>query len=516
MSIKNVTSMDKIQQPIIKDNSKTIAQTIEESGLNSLEENPPSDDLYLAIQKSVALSSGRDEAWRKIAVSEITKVLKEKKVSGADEFAKSAFFPKKQKPDSLDGNSVAFPELDPWPDRVDGCSLLDEISSLIKEFIVLSKGEADAIGLWILHAWTLDAYLVSPILRITSPTKSCGKSSLLSIIGELVPNPILTANLTPATLFRLVDKHEVTLLLDEVDVSFKRNEDLISIVNSGYIKKTSKVIRCVGDKHESKSFQSWSAKVLCGIGRLSETTESRSIRIEIKKKKSNETTRKFSVYELDEFEGTKQKCLRFAMDNIDLLKSVSLKFPEGIGDRDGDNWRPLLSISEIAGKDWPQRAAQAYLELSGVEIEDEEPKVQLLEDIKNIFNMKRKEELPTITLLTQLYSLPERPWMEWKHGKPITDRELSNLLRGFKIRSGQFRYNGKKVRGYRKKDFLDAWERYLSGTDGTDLKNKGLLNNLSGTKSKSVPHKKNDSFNKNKGVPLVPAGASLLVRNWEH
>ena len=72
----------------------------------------------------------------------------------------------------------------------------------------------------------------------------------------------------------------------------------------------------------------------------------------------------------------------------------------------------------------------------------------------------------------------------------------------------------KKYAGIEKKDFLDAWERYLSGTDGTDLKNKGLLNNLSGTKSKSVPHKKNDSFNKNKGVPLVPAGASLLRRNW--
>ena len=152
------------------------------------------------------------------------------------------------------------------------------------------------------------------------------------------------------------------------------------------------------------------------------------------------------------------------MDNIDLLKSVSPKFPEGIEDRDRDNWRPLLGISEIAGKDWPQRATQAYLGLSGVEIEDEEPKVQLLEDIKNIFNMKGEEELPTITLLNQLYSLPERPWMEWKHGKPITDMGLSNLLRGFKIRSDQFRYNGKKVRGYRKKDFLDAWERYLSGT----------------------------------------------------
>lgn len=258
--------------------------TIEESGLNSLEENATSDNLYLAIQRFVELSSGRDEAWRKIALSEVTKVLKKKNVSCADEIAKSALFPKKQKPDSLNGNSVAFAKLDPWPDRVDGCSLLNEISSLIKEFIVLSKDEADAIGLWVLHACTLDAYLISPILRITSPTKSCGKSSLLSIIGELVPNPILTANLTQATLFRLVDKHEVTLLLDEVDVSFKRNEDLISLVNSGYMKKTAKVLRCVGEKHEVKSFQCWSAKVLCGIGRLPETTESRSIRIEIKKK----------------------------------------------------------------------------------------------------------------------------------------------------------------------------------------------------------------------------------------
>ena len=78
MSTKNVTSMDKIQQPIIKDNSKTIAQTIEESGLNSLEENATSDNLYLAIQRFVELSSGRDEAWRKIALSEVTKVLKKK------------------------------------------------------------------------------------------------------------------------------------------------------------------------------------------------------------------------------------------------------------------------------------------------------------------------------------------------------------------------------------------------------------------------------------------------------
>ena len=63
------------------------------------------------------------------------------------------------------------------------------------------------------------------------------------------------SNLTQATIFRLVDKHAVTLLIDEVDVSFKRNEDLISLVNSGYMKKTANVYQYEGDKHEVKSFQ---------------------------------------------------------------------------------------------------------------------------------------------------------------------------------------------------------------------------------------------------------------------
>ena len=50
------------------------------------------------------------------------------------------------------------------------------------------------------------------------------------------------------------------------------------------------------------------------------------------------------------------------------------------------------------------------------------------------------------------------------------------------------------------KDFPDAWERYLSGTDGTDLKNKGLLNNLSGTKSKGVPQEKERSKREEKTI----------------
>jgi len=279
------------------------------------------------------------------------------------------------------------------------------------------------------------------------------------------------------------------------------------------MEKTATVYRCDGDNNEVKSFRSWGAKVLCGIGRLPETTESRSIRIEIRKKTTDEKVEKFSLYKLDKFEVIKQKCFRFAMDNIDTLTDPSPAIPENIGDRDADNWHPLLAIAEIAGEEWPQKAIQACLRLSGIEVEDEDPKVQLLEDIQSIFKMRIEEELPTGTLLTELNTFPERPWKEWKNGNPITDRGLAQLLRGFKIQSAQFRYNGKKVRGYKKNDFLDAWKRYLSGTEGTNLKNKALQDDLSGTKREGVPHDKDEKSFKNKGVPLVPVGASLLGKN---
>ena len=66
---------------------------------------------------------------------------------------------------------------------------------------------------------------------------------------KIHPNP------NPSNNFRLVDKQVITSLIDEVEVSFKSNEDLISLVNSGYMKKTANVSRCEGDKHEVKSFQ---------------------------------------------------------------------------------------------------------------------------------------------------------------------------------------------------------------------------------------------------------------------
>jgi putative DNA primase/helicase len=49
-----------------------------------------------------------------------------------------------------------FPEPKPWPEPVDGASLLNALAAAIRKHIVMSAASSHAAALWILHAWLVD------------------------------------------------------------------------------------------------------------------------------------------------------------------------------------------------------------------------------------------------------------------------------------------------------------------------------------------------------------------------
>ena len=100
------------------------------------------------------------------------------------------------------GAEVMFPECEPWPDYVDGAGLLNSIFKAAKAHLVLPVGAADAIALWVVHTHAHDASWISPVLAVTSPSPECGKSTLLTLLGALVPRPITASNITSAAIFR--------------------------------------------------------------------------------------------------------------------------------------------------------------------------------------------------------------------------------------------------------------------------------------------------------------------------
>ena len=63
-----------------------------------------------------------------------------------------------------------------------------------------------------------------------------------------------------------------------------------------------------------------------------------------------------------------------------------------MNDRARDNWEPLLAIAEACGGDWPARARDAALRLSGID-EDETLGIQLLEDLQWLFSLNNCEQL---------------------------------------------------------------------------------------------------------------------------
>ena len=87
------------------------------------------------------------------------------------------------------GRVVRFLDVWSWGEAVDGDMLATTLSCVIRTYVVLSDAAADAIALWILHTWTLDKLSISPRLAITSPTKGCGKTTVLRLLQQLVRRP---------------------------------------------------------------------------------------------------------------------------------------------------------------------------------------------------------------------------------------------------------------------------------------------------------------------------------------
>jgi hypothetical protein len=133
------------------------------------------------------------------------------------------------------GRQLAPQEPEPWPEQVDGAKLTSELEAAIRRYVVISAADALACALWVLHTYCFDAFTWTPRLAITAPEKRCGKTTLLRVIGELVPRALRTENITAAVLFRTVELARPVLLTDEADSLLPGNEELRGILNSGYL-----------------------------------------------------------------------------------------------------------------------------------------------------------------------------------------------------------------------------------------------------------------------------------------
>ncbi len=362
----------------------------------------------------------------------------------------------------LQGGAVLLPEIELWPEAVNGADTLSKIAETFASYVALPGGAADAIALWAAHTHGFTAFLCSPRLNICSPEKRCGKTTLRDVVAVFVPRPLLMENLSVAVLFRLVNAHAPTILADEYDAWLNDNEELRGLLNSGH-RQGGQAFRCVGDSNEVRGFQVFAPAVLCGIGTLPGTLHDRSIVIRLERAKPGELRERFDSRRVDHEKELCRKLARFVADNAARLEACDPVLPSGAFNRLADNWRPLFAIAEIAGGDWPQRAAVAFSKLNSQDDADAQGLgMMLLADVRQAFDENRAEKMFSKTLVETLCAMSDRQWPEAHRGKPITETWLARRLRSFGISSRTLRIGDFRAKGYELADFKEAFERYLS------------------------------------------------------
>ena len=352
-------------------------------------------------------------------------------------------------------------EVEAWEQPVETAALLTDLQDQILKYVFMTKEQALVVALWDMMAWVhARAATHSPVLMVTSPQPNSGKSTLLGVLGFLTPRALVCVGLNEAVLFRSIDYWTPCLITDEADTVFADNEPLRAVYNSGWTRGQG-VPRCIGDDHVPKLFATFCPKVLGLKGKnLPDTTLSRCIIIELKRKLPGEAVQDFSHLDDDALATLRRKLARWADDNWEALAKAQPQIPAGFYNRVRRNWWVLLATAELAGADCAERARKAATAMEGVQdVADIE--IELLRDIKAVFDADDSAEISTKALITALSDEEERPWATYAKGNTITNRQLAKMLRKYRIVPEDVRPNGVHGKGYKRVRFEDVWARYL-------------------------------------------------------
>jgi hypothetical protein len=360
-----------------------------------------------------------------------------------------------------------------------GSDVFDRIDNFAARFLALPNEHArHTLVLWCAHTWLMDCWEHTPRLLFISPEAGCGKTRALTVTGQLVPRPDHVADLTPAALYHSIDEAmerkggRPTVLFDEFDTVFGsadtgriRNEEMRRLINAGH-DRNEKLARKMGKK--VKLFRLYTPTALAGkmsIDDVPATIRTRSVTIPMQRRRPEDKD-KIERWNRREHEAEAESIRWLLQCWAELVHSYALDYvglnrpvlPKGIEDRDADVWEPLLAVAELAGGHWPERARVAAVAAVAADGVKTTPSlgIELLADIKAIFDELATEVVFTTTLLAALATMDQR----WRR---LDGKRLARTLHGYGMtQTNQNQRIGTRVtKGYRREYFEDAWSRYL-------------------------------------------------------
>jgi hypothetical protein len=353
---------------------------------------------------------------------------------------------------------------------------LDLVESFFRRYVVYPNEHAlTAHALWIPHTYMMRLWDITPRMGFFSPEPGSGKSRALEVSRRVANNPMPTASITGAAFMRMVHEGNYTIFIDELEGIYSNaaardaNSALTSVLNAGF-ESDAVAHRCEAKSNKPETFRIYAPVMLAGLNRakLPDSLKSRIISVHIKRRLPGDEISDFRKRYAEAEAKPIREALAEWCEQVEVKIDLdALSMPDDIRDRDADVWAPLFAIAQIAGGNWPKRAADAARWFVGerADASADSSGLRLLRDCAEL--LKTSHTCEPDWLRGQLFNMSDAPWGSWgKNGNGLTTFELKRWLKDYGIKPYAVRTGGAPVKGYHLKQFEKELARYPASTEG--------------------------------------------------
>jgi hypothetical protein len=375
-------------------------------------------------------------------------------------------------------------------------ALWREVRQVVAKYVMLQRAEDyDAVALWVLHTWAIEAADSTLYLWVYAPQKQCGKTRLLEVLSLLARSAELLVSPTSATIHRLLEEEGAyTVLVTELDKVFtgpasEIGKTLQGMLNAGY--RRGAVVRRQNEKQQSQRFYLFSAKAFDGVERahdvLPDQTRDRSLPIRMWRAPRGAVARfhwRTAVEETAELRGRLESWAKQAVPG---LSGARPELPEALDDRKAECWEPMFAIADLAASTFGAQMRQAAVSMHQ-RVEEAALDIQLLRALRDMFDNQRKQDpygsdvdkIHSETVVLKLEALPgeDNPWREMWRGVDSAlskKRLVARMLRAYDIKPADRWVGGVNKQGYERAQFEQAWASFVEDEpeEENDTKSNG-------------------------------------------
>ena len=341
-------------------------------------------------------------------------------------------------------------------------STLEMIADVFKEHVKFqSDADADVLAVWTAMTYVMDHLEIAPMIYINSPVAQCGKSTVLKLLSAFCNNSRMVSKISPAAIYRIIERDQPTLLFDEADRILRGNTELNGIINAGHARFEAKVIinqKLPNGNWEPTEFPVWCAKAIAGIGEQEDTLISRSIVISLRRKLITEVVKPVRFNLTQQHEATRLQLASWAKEFAPVSEEEMVPYLQASTDRGTDNWLALGIIARRVGSDWERRIQAGLTAIEHrTESDSHSIGIQLLNDVRSAVSADTKQEWTSTDLYNEVVYNDENDWTRFDHGREITKKKFTQMLAEFGVTPKK----RQKANVFYVSDLDDAFKRYL-------------------------------------------------------